>query len=104
MWTQEEPTHVGIIEKSNNMNNYKSFKDWKRDFERIQKNPNDEKLIKKVAEKIDNSEKVLKNKIQEYVEENILLLNPMLVIKRALKKYPNSFVVIKDEDDIWFSV
>lgn len=84
------------------MSKYKTFKEWQKDFQKVQKNPDDKQLIHKMIDKLENTDKALKGEIQDQIESNTLSANPMLVIKKLLKQYPESFVVIKDEDDIWF--
>lgn len=81
---------------------YLTFKEWQKDLVRVNENPNDKHLLDHVLKCIDNSSPLVKREIKEYLSSSVLDTNPMEILNQISKEHPESLVIVKSVEDVWF--
>lgn len=82
---------------------YNSFEEWMSDKERVERSPNDKKLIESVARKTRNSSVAVQRQIKAYLLDVTFADDPMQILTQIARQHPEFAVICKTKEDPWFS-
>lgn len=86
---------------------YKTLAEWERDIEIFKKNPNDNNLLYKIKERVDNAVLEVKLEIHANMEAELMDSDPLSYFQFVLKDVPRSsglVLRIKNKKDPWYEV
>lgn len=87
------------------MSRYETFEDWLEDFRVYEMNPNDQQFLRAFQTRTQNSTKAIKNRVQEFLQNQAMESNPMGVFEQVMKEVgPGFFLVINNPENPWFEV
>jgi len=84
---------------------YDKLEEWERDVLIFRANPNDTRFLTHVVERIKLSSPELQEKIEDIVQGNMMEKDPMKYFEIIMRnKQGPYFLVVKSDEDPWFSV
>lgn len=84
---------------------YETFEDWKKDHEKLQRQPNDKMFLDSIVRKVDNSPKDVQEKIKDALMSKMMEDNPELFFRMLKKSIPEGKILfVKSKKDPWFKV
>jgi len=83
---------------------YESLAEWRRDFDILTMNPNDQHLSQAIIRKVEASSKSVQADIKDFLMSENLIKNPWLVLKEVARENPTKRIMIRTHEDPWFYV
>lgn len=85
------------------MNCYKSFSEWKKDFDVYQVNPHDKQLEAAINDRMNKSSAEVREEISEFLESLTLETNPAYAFARVMQRVGSDKILItKHPKNPWF--
>ena len=95
----------GISVGSRMKKGYDNFEDWEEDMKVVQNHPNDYKFLQKVISRVENTNKVVQDKIKEKIASNVFDKDPIGYYHLIKSTLPDGcFMIVKSHNDPWFFV